>query len=813
APPAEKPKGVVVLKELHHKTADEFLRFARDLFPEWVEKGHVERIEGKGRSVLVRGETPAAEDALAKKILEVIGDFDDLELKVESRKIRPRYVNLATVIDALTMRGIANVWKVTEATNVATWKVGDKQMTASSKNLVYAQTGLVPGAVAPIPVPPRIPYVYELVSSDPFPMPLVYGGANNVNQPLVDFRNTTSTEERGVLMAVGTPADLEAIQAFVDEIDKPARQILIEVEVIQLEASKLTDFGIDSLQFGERHTIGNVALNLPDEAIVQPGMSAVRKPGVYVPPITEEGFSLLFDDSTQDLAGRFIANLHALVRTGEAQYRARPKILTLDDRVSVLHIGENVPVFKSTGVTRDATVGSFVSEVRNVDAIYVGFTLNIRPRVSGGAEDEVSLNIEVSVNELGERQRVFAEDLLGIPNIFKRQYVGQNRVKNHRPIVLGGLIAEKEGESVNKIPLLGDIPYLGMAFRRTVKTSQREEVIFVLTPHILSEKGWDRFAAPKESSLFDTYDSVLFNDSHIIKGRDVIGIDPISGTPARMEDGKIFTEEEVLDLTLLNIVKVRELVSKLGIIQGYLPDASKQLNWVQRRWPEATVRNWPDDKKEIFYRAAAIVIENIKELNPDLTYEEIVVPRRQIILPTTPYRISLSYDRVKALERGGTEYVFRARNELSEKTIELLRESSVRNLRQFADFLESRRRAAEDHGDMIVELKELFASQKPLESGELEGISYPDVYRKLGEAGFDFLSLATYFGARKRDRADYNPNVANFESDLRDFLAVSLSLPERARWLKQLEDRWERLTAAKSSETFRAEDGAEGGGR
>jgi len=780
------------------------MRFVRDHFPVWGEEGHVSKVEGKGRSILIVGETPDANDALTQRIVQVLRDFDNLEIKVETRKIRPRYVDVTTVMKTIAMRGLANVWQISETTTTASWKEENKQLTSSAKSMTYVEAGLMPGANAPIPVPPKIPYVYEIPSMDPFEVPRNYGASAPIaNQPLVDFRFQPSTEERGALMAVGTFEDLEAIQAFIDIIDVPARQIMIEVQVVELDASKFTDLGIDSVQFGDNHTLVNTALSLPGEGVIQPGFGPTvrRDPSMFVPPITQQGVGLIFDDTSKDITGRFIATIHALVREGDATVRARPKILTLDDRVSVLHIGETVPSFQSTGVTRDATVGNFVTTVNNVTNIYVGFTLNLRPRITGGAEDEVCLETEVNVNLLGQRERVFAEDLLGIPNIYKREYVGMNRVKNHRPIVLGGLIQDSEFESANKIPILGDIPYLGFLFRRTVTEKRRKEVILILTPHILSDKGWDRAATPKESAMFDTFDSALFNDSHIIKGRDVIGVDPITGSPARSPDGKIFTEEQVVDLTLLNIVKERELVSKLGIIDDYIGEGAKDLSWIQRKWPERTVHSWPDDRKEIYFRAAAIVIENVKELNPDLNFEEIVTPRREIILPTTPYRISLSYDKVKTLQQGYEPYLRGVKMELTEKTVGMMWDASGRSLREFADFLATRNRKAEDHGEMLPELKRMHSGQNPT-SNALEGIPYPAVYRQLAGANFDFVSVATYFRENLANRYQVTgvPDVGLFERDLKAFIEASVSLHQRAKTLMELEDRWQQLNTLADEE-------------
>lgn len=804
APQKERPKGSVLVKELYHKTSDEAFSFLRSQFPEWIEKGHIMRVDGKGRSLVIVGETPDEKDPLVRRIAATLDGFDDLELKLESRIIRPRFVDIRIVMDTLVMRGLANIWQLTEETNTATRVQPDGKTTlvGTTKHTAFAQTGIVISATAPIATPPKIPYVYEVPTADPFVMPIVNTASGTPQSLLVGFNNMSSTEERGSVIAVGTYEDIERIQTFIDSIDIPARQIMIEVQVIELDANKLSDIGFDSVQAGYRHTLGTIALPLPGEPLVQPGFpdSVRRDPTTFVPDIVQEGVGAIFDD-TADITGRFMANLHLLVREGDATVKARPKILTLDDRVSILHIGQEVPVFKSTGVVRDATNGNLINEINEVGTQYVGFTLNMRPRVSGGAEDEVSLQIEVIVNELADRQRVFEQDLLGLPTIIKRSYVGQNRVRNHRPIILGGLIQEKDVESVAKVPLLADIPLLGYLFRRTQKTQERKEVILVLTPHILSDKGVDRVATPKESMHFDTFDSVLFNDRHIIKGSDVIGVDPITGNPAQ-SDGRVFTEEEVIDLTLLNIVKERELISKLEIIDNYLGDAASQLNWIQKKYPESTVKRWSDTNQETFFRAAAIVIENVKELNPDLTYEELVMPRREILLPTTPYRISLSYDRVKALQTLGAPLVLRGeRVELTPETVSLLSEASGRSLKDFAEFLEGRKRKAEEHGEILAELKRFHAGQNPT-SNALEGIPYPAVYKKLSDARLDFASLATYFKENLENRYTTVglPDMGLFQVDLKTFLDASITLAKRARRLKDLDAKWSRMNKDPSEE-------------
>ncbi|MEM7233797.1 MAG: hypothetical protein AAF517_16595, partial [Planctomycetota bacterium] len=259
---------------------------------------------------------------------------------------------------------------------------------------------------------------------------------------------------------------------------------------------------------------------------------------------------------------------------------------------------------------------------------------------------------------------------------------------------------------------------------------------------------------------------------------------------------RVFREEEVVDLTLLNVVKKRNLISKLGIIDNYLPEEAAKLNWFQRRAPERTVSNWPDEEKEIFFRAAAILIENIKELNEGLYFEDLVIPRREIILPTTPYRISLSYDRVKAIEvLARSEGIIRGRDNVDEDLVKLLQEASGSDLRAFADHIEGTGREAKDHKEIVAELDELYSRLSPGRPPLRSLASYAAVYRALDRADIDFKTIATFFSTNLHEGylVEGSPEIGLFRKDLSDFTKSSLSLGERARRLKALEDKWQAM--------------------
>jgi len=121
--------------------------------------------------------------------------------------------------------------------------------------------------------------------------------------------------------------------------------------------------------------------------------------------------------------------------------------------------------------------------------------------------------------------------------------------------------------------------------------------------------------------------------SHVLRASDIQGVDPITLKPLSGPGGEAFTREDIVDLTLLEVTKDHLLVSRLGIFDRFLPEESaRKLSRTQRTWPERDLASWPEDRKEVYYRAAAIVIAEIKRLNPGLASGE-MTPGREIVLP------------------------------------------------------------------------------------------------------------------------------------------------------------------------------------
>ncbi|OUU26077.1 MAG: hypothetical protein CBC13_00880 [Planctomycetia bacterium TMED53] len=775
----------ITFVELFHANTDEVFQFLNDIpdLKKFVDDKTISRVTGRTNSLMING----AKD-VTESLIRTIRNFEQVGIRdrLKQESITVKYAGIQLVLEALAASKVCQVYHRTAEVKTDAVKQGNRTITRKYEKAVYSRYEAASETILQSWDLPEYPYVLEIPHVDPISLPPVKLGTGIEDASLsLTFDESPSTETRNRILMVGTDEDLERIEKFIAMIDVPARQIMIEVQIIELEADALSDLGIDTLAFEKRNSVVNFASPLPGEPI--PEISSNFN------PIQQAGLSFLFDDTTEALSSQFLAGVHALVRNGDAIIKARPKLYALDDRQSQLHLGEKIPTFISTDVVRDVSGGNFVENANKVGTEHIGTTLVVKPRISGNDENEVSMLIDITVNNLQGRQRVFEEDLLGIPQVATRNFRGQARVKNHRPLILGGLIKESEFDSRNAIPGLGDLPWFGGLFSRKSSQKQRSEIIIVLTPHILSEDGVDPISTPKESRHFDTRNSVLFNDRYILKGRDLVGLDPISRTPV---EG--FSREEVLDLTLLSIVKKRELISRLKIFDDYLPEASEQLSLLKLRHPEKSVATWNREERQLFFQAAAILVENIKSLNPDLDYDDVVSPRREIVVPTSPYAVSLSFDKLKTFYEKGDLVVMRGETDLSDETLKLFRTFGKDSLQDFAVFIDGLGRDGTQHGKFRDLLEEQFLILYP-SAGDLSQLGYIDLLTKMSERGVDFLSIATFLSVRLQDSiASGEIPLGILEDDLAAFGRRTVTLDQLGGRLQDLDERWDDLNTSVS---------------
>ena len=179
------------------------------------------------------------------------------------------------------------------------------------------------------------------------------------------------------------------------------------------------------------------------------------------------------------------ATLTALVTNGKAKILSRPSVMTLSGEQATIQIGGKIPYETTNGV------GS-----SNVSFENYGIILQFKPVVD--SQNRINSAIHAEVSNLS------GQAVNGRPIISTRSADSIISLNSGMPIVIGGLMDSSETKTVQKIPLLGDIPIIGEFFKHTSKSSDKREIIIVVTPYLVEEEEISR--SPMSQRMREWYE-------------------------------------------------------------------------------------------------------------------------------------------------------------------------------------------------------------------------------------------------------------------------------------------------------------------
>lgn len=260
--------------------------------------------------------------------------------------------------------------------------------------------------------------------------------------------NIKVIKELNALAVTGTHQDIEDLKGYLNSIDKKIPQIVVEAIIIEVnrreDESPLFKFGLKSEADGGLILLDTIMGKLTYDSVVK-------------------------------LQPEFYVTLKNLVSQGVANLKANPKITTLNGHQAKINVGK-VQYYKvinnSTGDDESKTQTQYQS-------INAGITLDVKPWVS--STGEITLELHPSISNLGTPA---AE---GPPGISQRQIDTTVRVKSGETIIIGGLIQDDLSETLDKVPFLGDLPWIGRLFQQKITNVNQTELIMYITPHILDE--------------------------------------------------------------------------------------------------------------------------------------------------------------------------------------------------------------------------------------------------------------------------------------------------------------------------------------
>ncbi len=272
--------------------------------------------------------------------------------------------------------------------------------------------------------------------------------------------------DANTLAITGSPEMIQRIKQELAEIDVPPRQVMIEALVTEFSKDARKSLGIDVGWLGTKDG---------------------RELSVIVPlgDLLDSTLGIRFlrpDARVEGWLGEFKGSVKALVQDGKVNIRANPRVATLEGQKATIVIGKEQYYVIITGAPG--------YQYGVLERIPVGVSLSIVPYISDKGEITVEIHPEVS--------DVVGTGATGLPVVSKRAVSTKIRVKDGETIVIGGLLQKNESIVKRKIPLLGDIPILGLLFSRTDKRVDEVETVIFITPHILTEETKEAISETSE---------------------------------------------------------------------------------------------------------------------------------------------------------------------------------------------------------------------------------------------------------------------------------------------------------------------------
>jgi general secretion pathway protein D len=257
----------------------------------------------------------------------------------------------------------------------------------------------------------------------------------------------------------GSPDRIARMKQMIAMIDIPLDSVVLETQMVELTESGSKAIGIDFTNANGQ--IGVVTF----------------QSGQYIPPGVPAGAHLT--------SAAFQAALYAQIAKGNGRIISKPRIAAQSGSTAKIITGDALPIL--TAITLSGVNG--VSQ--QVQYVNVGVTLQIAPRVS--ADGYVSSHVYCVVSSVTG----FSQ---GYPTISQRQAETAATVRDGDSFVIGGLTQDENLTTRTKVPLLGDIPLVGQAFRTDKQTRSKTELYIIVTPHIVHRVGTMALSAPRQET-------------------------------------------------------------------------------------------------------------------------------------------------------------------------------------------------------------------------------------------------------------------------------------------------------------------------
>lgn len=288
-------------------------------------------------------------------------------------------------------------------------------------------------------------------------------------------------------LVITAPQDImQSLRSIIEQLDIRRAQVHVEALIVEVSENNDINFGVQwasrntLVQFSNGHQIPLGALTLARQQAESKSGEAFNSKGMFQHSGTSSDMSALskllsgFSGAAVGIIkGDWQALIQAVKQDSNANVLSTPSITTLDNQEASFMVGEDVPVLTGSAANANNT-----NPFNTVERKKIGVMLKVTPQINEG--NAVQLLIEQEVSKIQGETRLdikFAERKLKTTVL----------ADDGQLIVLGGLVDEESGESIYKVPLLGDIPILGHIFKSTANKKRKRNLMVFIRPTILRD--------------------------------------------------------------------------------------------------------------------------------------------------------------------------------------------------------------------------------------------------------------------------------------------------------------------------------------
>jgi MSHA biogenesis protein MshL len=300
--------------------------------------------------------------------------------------------------------------------------------------------------------------------------------------------------QSGIIIVKAAPASLYMVEKYLRASELVStRQVMLEAKILEVQLNDGYQTGINwaTLQHGGKTAIGVNGLNPDGTTTINLGGTVAQMLSGAIPGPAGSLFGLSFND------GDFGAVINLIKSQGAVHVLSSPRIATINNQKAVLKVGtDDFFVTEVTGGTAAALGVPATPPTVVVQPFFSGIALDVTPQIDD--KDNITLHVRPSVSNVTEKEKdIRLGDLGNFVLPLASSSISETdsvvRLKDGQIVAIGGLMSQSYDDSTNRVPVLGDIPYIGQLFGNTSQSRQKRElVVLIKTTLIRDNQDWNR---------------------------------------------------------------------------------------------------------------------------------------------------------------------------------------------------------------------------------------------------------------------------------------------------------------------------------